>query len=274
MGINIDTAMAFPNVQENSGIGAHKRIHNPKGQYKTNPLKPDSFRNTPVVLTPYNQMDRLYQKLLEKVAPSVLLDTYLDEKAITKMISNNPNIKNILDSHNVPLSINVENVKGIKNAHLYSTESYARGIASQMNLSQAEQETVARGALFHDFGKILIPPELLNKTGKLTPEEKKIVDLHSILGYEMLKSTNLSPEVLEIVKNHHKPLSKNPDLNTQIISVADIYSALRTKRSYKETLSQEQSLNILKKYAEMGKIDPEIIDSLEEHVKSPNLVLV
>ncbi len=274
MGINIDTTMAFPNVQENNSIGAGIRVQSPKGPYKTNPLAPDSFRKPPVVLTPYNQMDRLYQKLLEKVAPNVLLDAYLSENAVTKMIENNPNIMNILKKHNVPLTINLDNVKDIKKEHLYSTESFARGIASEMNLSQAEKDTICRGALFHDFGKILIPAELLNKKGKLTAEEKKIVDLHSTLGYELLKTTNLSPEVLEIVKNHHKPLNKNPDLKTQIVSVADIYSALRTERSYKQTLSQEQSLNILRKYSEMGQVDPQIIEALTEHVKIPDLTLV
>lgn len=266
MALNIDKTLASPYVQTNNVDGS-KRIELPYRQYKTNPIRKDSFINKkgPVICTPYDGKDKLYQKLLETIAPSLLLDSYLDEKAVQKMISQNPKIQEILAKYEVPLDINVDNVKGIKDIHIDSTANYARGIAEKLNLSKADRDTITRGAIFHDYGKILIPASLLNKTGELSPEEKRIVDLHSTLGYELLKTTSLDPKVLEIVKNHHKSLDKGPDYRTQIVSVADIYSALRTDRPYKGTLSKEKSMHILNKYAQMGKIDPELINALNLH---------
>ena len=115
---NIDKTLALSNVYSNNGIGSQERIQAPKGQPKTNPIKPDSFIKKPVILTPYNDVEKLYQKLLEKVAPGVLLDAYLDKNAIVKMIANNPEIEGILEKHNVPLAINIDNVKSIKTEHL------------------------------------------------------------------------------------------------------------------------------------------------------------
>ena len=207
MSINIDNTLAFQNVQNNSGIGEQKKIHLNKGQHKTNPIRPDAFQKTPIVIPQYSQMEKLYQKFLETVSPSVLLDSYLNEQAISRMIANNPNVKDILSKHSMPVEISPENVANIKKVHLDTTESYARGIAEQMGLSAQETDIISKGALFHDFGKTLIPTSLLNKTGKLTPEEKRIVDLHSRLGYEMLKTTSLNPKILQIVKDHHTPLN-------------------------------------------------------------------
>lgn len=266
MDLNIDKTLASPNVQTNRVDGS-RRIELPYRQYKSNPIKKDSFvKKGPVIYTPYQGTDKLYQKLLETVAPSLLLDSYLDEKTVQRMISQNPKIKELLSKYEIPMEINVDNVKGIKEIHIDSTANYARGIADRLNLSKADKDTITRGAIFHDYGKILIPSSLLNKTDTLTPEEKRIVDLHSTLGYELLKTTSMDPKVLEIVKNHHKSLDKEPDFRTQIVSVADIYSALRTDRPYKKTLSRENSMQILNKYAEMGKIDPELINALDLHV--------
>lgn len=191
------------------------------------------------------------------------------------MIAQNPRILEILEKYEIPLEINLSNVKEIKETHLNSTEDYAKGIAEelkqQFNLSKADRDIISKGAIFHDYGKILIPAELLNKAGKLSPEEKRIVDLHSVLGYELLKTTNLDPQVLEIVKNHHRPLDKGSNLNTQIVSAADVYSALRTKRSYKDSMSEEQAMEKLDKYAERGKIDPEVINALKQYVNKQEL---
>lgn len=274
MDLSIDKSLASPYVQTNS-IDGSKKILFPYRKYKTNPIEKDSFKkNAPVIYLPYNGTDKMYQKLLETVAPSVLFDSYLDEKAVQRMISQNPRIREILKKHETPLTINVDNVKDIKNAHINSTVNYSRGIAEKLNLSKADKDTIAKGARFHDYGKILIPKHILNKAGKLTPEEKRIVDLHSTLGYELLKTTNLDPKVLKIVKDHHRSLDRNPDYKTQIVSVADIYSALRSQRSYKETLSKEQSMQILNKYAQMGKIDPEIIKALDLYEEAPEAVAV
>ena len=56
--------------------------------------------------------------------------------------------------------------------------------------------------MLHDYGKVLIPKEILNKKGALTPEEKQIMELHSEFGYELLKQQGVKEEVLNLIKYH------------------------------------------------------------------------
>ncbi|MDD3238162.1 MAG: HD domain-containing protein [Candidatus Gastranaerophilales bacterium] len=239
---------------------------------KTKPMEADSFRRSSVITIPTNKFQSFYNKILEKVAPNVLLNSYLNDKNIQLLLLRNPNVKTVLNAHNMPLVVNTENVKGIKKVHIDSTRDFASGIAKELRLSSQEQEIIKNGAIFHDYGKILIPAALLNKNGRLTVDEKKIVDMHSRLGYEMLKSTGMSDDVLSIVRDHHKPLYKNPDVNTQVVSVADIYSALTTKRPYKEPLSPEKSFQILDGYVDKGQVDAELVKALKSHVNQSERV--
>lgn len=271
MALSIDRTL--PIQAQSVSFGSIRNVGDPKTSYKTNPFKPDSFQHTEVV-RPYSQSEKLYQKLLEQVAPSVLFESYLNDDAVARMSAQNPRVKDILSKNNVDFNINVDNVKGIKEAHLLSTQGYANGIADKLDLSRHDKNVISKGALFHDYGKILIPENLLNKNGKLTPDEKRIVDLHSALGYELLNTTSLNKDILTIVKNHHKPLEKSPDYRTQIVSIADIYSALRIKRSYKDPMPVAQAMQILQNYAKMGKVDPEIVAALQKHVNETELAPV
>ncbi len=237
------------------------------GQYKTNPLKPDSFDKRELTTNPFSPTAKLYHQLLEAVSSDALLNEYLNENNAQKLLMQSPKAQRILNSHNLKANIDTDNVKKIKTEHIDSTVVYADRIAENLGLSGNDRKIIHKGATFHDYGKILIPHELLNKKATLNADEKKIVDLHSELGYEMLQNTPLEKEVVQIVKDHHKPYNKNPDYRTQIVTAADIYSALTTQRSYKKALSKEESLYILNNYAKMGKIDPEIILALEKSLE-------
>ena len=100
----------------------------------------------------------------------------------------------------------------------------------------------------HDIGKAFIPREILDKPAALTPEEREIVDLHAEIGAEVLKAMNLNPRVVEAVKIHHidssNPIKQNNKM-AQILSVADVYSALKDKRPYKKAFTNEQVRNIM-----------------------------
>ena len=97
----------------------------------------------------------------------------------------------------------------------------------------------------------------------MTPEEKEIMDLHAELGYQLLKNTGLNERVLNLVRNHHKTVAENNDLLGQILSVADIYSALREKRVYKAPLPVNTAMDILDQKALNGEVSAEVTDSLK-----------
>ena len=107
----------------------------------------------------------------------------------------------------------------------------------------------------HDVGKLKIPPEILNKPGKLTDEEFKIMKTHTTLGYEIcMKNPELRPYAVAALR-HHEALNGTgyPDGLTkkdipyiaQIVRVADEYDALVTKRQYKTHINISETLKIL-----------------------------
>ena len=240
---------------------------NPQGtrsRTKTNPVKPDTFENK--VIRQFSTTELLYQKYLELLLPNRLLNSYLNEATVKRLVAQSPSVREILNKNHVALTINLDNLRDIESSHLDTTVAYSLGIAKELGLSAAEKKTIATGALFHDFGKLLIPENIVNKKGRLTDEEKRIIDLHSVLGKELLSKTSLDKGALEIIENHHKSFSKGPDLKTQIVTVADIYSALTTERAYKKVLTREQSLHIIYSYAKMGKLNPVVVEALENYI--------
>lgn len=191
-----------------------------------------------------------------------------NEKNIQCMIAANPEINSILGSVGLKPQIYLNNLYNMYDSHFMDTANIAKEIGKNLKLSQKEMQTLEKGALFHDFGKVLIPEEILEKPAELTPEERKIVSKHAVLGYELLKTTGMEPEVLEIIKNHHKYKYNLPQEGSsklsQIVTVADIYSALTTDRPYKKAMSHEQAMKILDKLSDEEKIDKTIVNALKE----------
>lgn len=199
----------------------------------------------------------------QSTSPLVLFN----EKMINQMISQNPEIKNILAQNNIPLKLNMEELANLRDHHCKDTMDISVSIVK--NLPPALKQYVnmkdlKEGALLHDIGKVLIPNEILNKNGALTPEEHAIMDLHAELGYHMLKTTGISDEVLRLVRYHHK--NDIPDINLQVLNLADKYSALTEKRVYKNELSPKQALTIIYSDVKSGEVDPILFNSLVKSI--------
>jgi len=122
-------------------------------------------------------------------------------------------------------------------------------------------------AILHDIGKIGIPDNILNKPGKLTPEERHLIEQHALLAKKILESTSYQP-IGEIVYCHHERIDGNgyfkiaPDkipLESKIIAVADTFSALCTDRIYRPKKSYEEALPIIQDAAGT-QLDAELVD--------------
>jgi HD-GYP domain-containing protein (c-di-GMP phosphodiesterase class II) len=102
---------------------------------------------------------------------------------------------------------------------------------------------LAMGLLIHDIGKIAIPEAVLNKPGKLTPEEWELVKTHPQAGASMLSTDRVSPATIAIVRDHHERWDglgyargrQGPDIHqfARIAAVADVYDAITADRPYK-----------------------------------------
>ena len=236
-----------------------------KNTYPINVVRPyDSGRDTRIILP--NRPDR--------TSLNGTLDKYLDRNTLLAIIYSNPEITRMLAEKGIPLNVNVDGFK--KHVYNHSVDTKNTAIAIYNNLpanvkSQADLKDIADGALLHDVGKILIPDAILTKRNKLSPKEEDIMRLHSTLSYELLKNQGISDNALKIVRFHHQnpahlgyPImsdTEKMDINSQIVSMADKYSALREKRSYKRQMSEEEALKILASELNKG-VSPDVYNAL------------
>ena len=121
-------------------------------------------------------------------------------------------------------------------------------------------QQLALGAFLHDIGKVLVPPKILHKPGKLTPQEFDIMKGHVELGMEVLKESPNLPEIVgEIVQQHHErldgkgyPKQLNEQQITQyarMIAIVDSYDAMTAERVYKAGMHPIKAFKILMKEA-------------------------
>lgn len=199
-------------------------------------------------------------------SPKQLLKSYSNQSYVEKLIESNPELQELINENGLDGKVYPENIAKISNTHLTTTTAYALQIANKMNLSLADRQMLEQACVFHDFGKILIPHEVLDKPAELSDDERKIMKLHSEFGYQLLSKTGMNDRVLNMVKNHHMPQSENSDILGQILSVADIYSALREQRSYKAPLSEKEALQILDQKAKNGEVSTEVVNTLKSVV--------
>ena len=140
---------------------------------------------------------------------------------------------------------NYKNLETIKKGHISDTVAFSIAIADEMLCSESEKKDLELAAAFHDIGKVLIPSTYLNKNGALTQEERKIVNHHAYLGYEIMKALGYGIPVAEAVRDHHNPNSASK--LAQILRMADIYSAMTEERPYKKARSHEEAMAVLRK---------------------------
>ena len=170
------------------------------------------------------------------------------------------------------LALAVEAKDSYSRGHSERVGRYAEKIAKRLNLSQEETEALRDAARLHDIGKIGIEDKLLKKEGKLSLDEREIICKHPIIGENILKPLKSFSRLLEPIRHHHELLdgSGYPDglkgdqipLITRVLTVADIFDALTTKRPYREALSYEEAKKELRKLVDEGKIDKKVVDTL------------
>jgi len=141
-------------------------------------------------------------------------------------------------------------------------------VARELGWDAEAIEQLRLGSLLHDIGKIGISLEVLDKRGRLTPEEMEIVRQHPVIGARILSSIPGCEEVVRTVLYHHETFdgtgyptgAKGADIPraARIVALADIYDALTSRRSYRPPYSPEEALEIMTR--DSGKVfDPELI---------------
>ena len=165
-----------------------------------------------------------------------------------------------------------EHVRRIHDITAYMLENTPLG----NGLSKEEKEQIAIASIMHDVGKIAVPDAILNKPGKLTPDEFEIMKTHTIKGAELLeripqmKRHNAFKYAYDIARHHHERYDGRgyPDglkggeitVWAQIVSLADVYDALVSKRVYKDAYSVDQAVEMIRT-GQCGVFDPVLMES-------------
>jgi diguanylate cyclase (GGDEF)-like protein/putative nucleotidyltransferase with HDIG domain len=156
--------------------------------------------------------------------------------------------------------------------HLHRVRTYAIEIAKELNLTEEETDALRAAALLHDIGKLAVPDQIINKPGRLTPEEFEKMKIHPIVGADILERVAFPYPVAPIVRAHHEKWNGEgyPDglkgeeipIGARILAAVDCLDALASDRQYRNALPLEEAM---KKIAEESgsAFDPKIIEVLE-----------
>lgn len=139
--------------------------------------------------------------------------------------------------------------------HNYRVTVYALKLGEEMGLSSTQLKSIALGGLVHDVGKLHVPDYVLNKPGKLEPDERKLIENHPLDGYNMCRQLGFMLEELAIIRSHHEKWDGTgyPDrlageaipLVARVTAVADVYDALTSSRSYRKAMTHEKAMSII-----------------------------
>lgn len=208
--------------------------------------------------------------------PDILKAVRLAESAMQakKMMSKDSSHSEII----VSLVRALEECDSDTEAHVIRTQRLGAELGKRLGLSDIQLSNLCLLCLLHDIGKIGIPLEILNKPGKLTEAEWKVIQTHVVKGYQIAKSSHELKEIADVILYHHERwdgrgypdgLSKESiPLLSRIISIVDAYDAMVNDRVYRPAISVKEALEELKRCA--GKqFDPviasEFIQMIQEN---------
>ena len=145
----------------------------------------------------------------------------------------------------------------------------AATLSRVLGLDRLQSRQIVQAAWAHDVGKNALPPEILNKAGALERHERDVVRRHPVLGAQMLTRQGLTLAA-EVALQHHElwdgsgyPAGLKGEAISyaaRIVTICDVYAALREQRSYKPGLSHEAALETMRQGGASGEARPGIFD--------------
>ena len=190
------------------------------------------------------------------------------------------------------LSEIVEFRNGESGTHVLNINTLTTMILEQLvkktdkyHLSWSNRMLISTASSLHDIGKIGIDEKILNKPGRLTPEERKIMEKHTVIGADMLANLPMYEDeplmkvAYQICRWHHERYDGKgyPDglkgeeipISAQVVALADVYDALTSERVYKKAYSHEEAVQMICN-GECGTFNPLLLECLceiQDHIK-------
>jgi diguanylate cyclase (GGDEF)-like protein/putative nucleotidyltransferase with HDIG domain len=174
------------------------------------------------------------------------------------------------------LALAIEAKDHTSHQHLQRVRVFAVEVAKELGFPESEIEAVRAAALLHDIGKLAIPEHIINKPGRLTPEEFEKMKIHTQVGAEILQRVAFPYPVAPIVRSHHEHWDGTgyPDglkgeqipPGARVLAAVDCLDALASHRQYRGAMSLEAAMD---KVASMSgsSFDPQVVEVLQRRYR-------
>jgi putative nucleotidyltransferase with HDIG domain len=162
------------------------------------------------------------------------------------------NLKEVMDGTIRAMALAVEMRDPYTSGHQHRVAQLAQAIAEEISLPADTIEGVYMAASIHDIGKISLPAEILSKPLKLTEIERKMIQAHSKVGYDILNGVDFSWPIAQIVLQHHERMDgsgyphglggKEVLMEARIVGVADVVETMASHRPYRPAMGLDRAL--------------------------------
>lgn len=199
----------------------------------------------------YRQAGQFVAETMARVYEGKTIDTKLAREAVAECV------RSILHSPDAFLwLIQLKNSDEYTAQHSLNVCVLSIALGRHINLSDANLQNVGLCGLMHDMGKMLVPDHILNKPGRLDPDEMEIMRGHTTKGFELLKSSeNMYQGAIKTALMHHEMLngkgypnqliSHDIPLFTRMVTIADIYDAMTSDRVYQKGRTHLEATSIM-----------------------------
>jgi diguanylate cyclase (GGDEF)-like protein/putative nucleotidyltransferase with HDIG domain len=174
------------------------------------------------------------------------------------------------------LALAIEAKDQTSHKHLQRVRVFAVGLAKELHFPHDEIEALRAAALLHDIGKLAIPEHIINKPGRLTPEEFEKMKIHPLVGSEILQRVAFPYPVAPIVRSHHERWDGTgyPDglkgeqipRGARVLAAVDCLDALASHRQYRNAMPLDAAMEKVVSMSGSA-FDPKIVEALKQHYK-------
>jgi diguanylate cyclase (GGDEF)-like protein/putative nucleotidyltransferase with HDIG domain len=167
----------------------------------------------------------------------------------------------------------LEASKTVSDRHVRRVQRLAATLARRAGMSEDEVKGVEVAALLHDIGKLAVPEYILNKPGKLTQEERKLIETHPAVGAEIIGAVDFGYPVAPLIASHHERWNghgypkglrgEEIPLGSRILGIVDYFDALIADRPYHRAMTEEKARLTIKEEGGVA-LDPRLVEMFLE----------
>jgi putative nucleotidyltransferase with HDIG domain len=207
--------------------------------------------------------NKQYRFLIEKFVGEILL--------LLKILkTNNKKLSDMLQQSIHAISKMGEIGDMYTSGHQKKVQELACAIAREMQLTEEEIENISMAAIIHDIGKVYVPISILNKPGKISDLEYRIIQTHVQYSFDIASEIDLPQQVLTMIFQHHERIDSSgyPQelsgediiIGSRILAVADVVDGISSHRPYRQALGIDAALDEILKYKGV-KFDTKVVDA-------------